>query len=270
MKKLCFVLFLVIPFVSSPIWGANESVSSKELQELLAFLELDLDKEPEIKDTTKQLPDISKQEEVLPQILDLFKEYCLNAPWVTNECMELRAGEFDIVWKEIVKLLTTSENRWYYFCDKLEDFESEDHWKQCVWQCRVYDEWMHRLFIDLVTGELIIKNKGAKGSLDTVSIFEYLSMMNETENKNESVNTQFYAFYVDCLTHLFEEYVTCVKEYADDKTLSQQYWSLAMACLDKFDKIMNKLRSTSKYNTYQLTVKRLREIILLVEEEVLD
>ncbi len=200
----------------------------------------------------------------LEALLNSFNVYYLNAPWIIEESLALTPMEFTHAWKRIVTLLTIESNRSSYF-DLNNEINKSDYWKRCVRQCKVYDDWLSLLYADLTTDELVIQQKKMRLPAYCIAIFEFWHVANSKTNQ-ETDFYQFYAFYLDCLTHLFDEYIASVKEFASDKAICHAYWKLATACLSKLEALLARLKGSARYDRYHLAVTKLRGVKRLGDE----
>jgi hypothetical protein len=208
----------------------------------------------------------SPENELVP-FLDLLHEYRLNAPWVTQELMELPVEEFEGAWQEVVDILTKTERQWFYFCDKEQDFDSDQYRHKCLWQCHYYDSWLNRVCIDLAQAELVYKTNQSN-SKNIIPIFDYWQIMNQLGSESGMVAyQQFYAFYIDCLSYIFCQAVDYA--YQSRSALNAYCACLATSkvCLEKISKLMNHIKASKFYATYHLTLKRYHEVVSLLEEE---
>jgi hypothetical protein len=224
--------------------------------------------------TTIQAGITSAQEELFSS----FNAYRLNASWIIPECMMLTSDEFDLVWEKIVTLLTQSEHRDFYF-------NGPPTWQECVRECKVLSDWLSALFIDMSTGDLIHRTKSISLPSSALSIFEYWkkkSKLNATaaariapldeEHKTKQhqlLGFQFYAFYIDSLSHLYEEYSKYARDPYQEKVVSKAYMRLLTVCLRDLEKLLAKLKIFTTANHYTLAVKKLRDIKHLVDEQQL-
>lgn len=218
-----------------------------------------LQQEVQTLDSEKQSPRTP-----LEALLNSFTVYYLNAPWIIEESLALTPTELTHAWQQIVQLLTKESLRSFYFGANNET-NTSDYWKKCVGQCKVYDDWLSLLYADLTTDELVIQQKKMKLPAYCIAIFEFWHLTNNKTNQ-ETDFYQFYAFYLDCLTHLFDEYIASVKEFASDKAICHAYWKLATACMSKLEALLARLKGSARYDRYQLAIKKLREVKRLGDE----
>lgn len=202
----------------------------------------------------------------LNQVLGQLKQYRLNAAWIADECMFLKIEQFDIVWGEVVDILTQSERRWFYFCDKPEDYSDETYWKYAVWQCHVYDEWLSKLCLDIKTNELLVFDKKAAQVKQLATIFDYWDFKAKIESK-EKKYYQFYAFYVDVLTKLYNEYINNAKEQINDFKEFARLFDLAKECLASIESCLERIRECKQYPQYLFAFKSLHEIFEILKQE---
>lgn len=200
------------------------------------------------------------------RIRESFKEYRLNAPWITKECEQLYLEDFELVWQEIVELLTTTKKRWFYFCDKPEDFDVHDYWKYCLWQCKTFHEWLQKVYIDPQTTELLIYDKQSPESAQAVSLFDYWLAQPAVPGK-ETAYHQFYAFYIDCVTQVYKEYIECAQDARADAEEFRGYFSLGLVSMDVIEKLLERIKNTRWYNKYHLDSKVLREVLTVLEDD---
>lgn len=199
----------------------------------------------------------------LEQLFAEFKKYYLNAPWVIDSCMALPVEDCMQAFQEIVLLLATSDTRWYYFAD-LESKYTFDP-KDCIWQCRLYDEWIKNARVDEVANTLYVLRPSEKS--DDITFLNYCLIKNQSQ-ASITLNI-FYAFYTDCLTHVFEEYIENIRIFEHDAEIFAGYCSLAHRCLEKIESFAHLpwLKNSSWYLEYELAVKKLHEIMALVDDE---
>lgn len=192
-----------------------------------------------------------------------FRKYYLNAPWVIDACMQLSLDDALIAWQEIVALLASKESRWFYFAESEEQYIHDV--KACIWQCRQYDEWLRSVRIDETKNKLYFLRSGEK-SLDT-NLLSYLVQKNRMDEVGNLYI--FYAFYTDCLTYAFEEYVENTRIFEHDAELFISYCRLAHTCLEKIDSLSQIpfLKNSSWYLDYELAIKKLHEVMALIDDE---
>lgn len=209
------------------------------------------------KEQTSEISDKSN----LNAFLKLLEEYRPNAPWITQEFMHLSLEEFDVAWEKVVELLTNENKRWFYFCDREQDFNAESYWQQCEWQCRYYDAWLTKVRVNIDKLELTYKNKYSFEN--SISILEYWKLT------GQKVLTyyQFYAFYIDCLSHFFCQSVDFAHQSRSDISFYFTCIVVAKLCLEKMNKLMQRIKPSKFYATYKLTLKRYQEVFNLLEAE---
>lgn len=208
----------------------------------------------------------------LTAFLQLLQEYRPNAPWITQELLELSWDEFEQAFTEVVQLLTRAEKRWFYFCDKPQDYDQDAYWQQCLWQCMYYIQWLERLFI-LPSGELFYKETETTSvPVLACPVAEYITMhtsKNQDKNRGEHALYTLYAFYADCLAHFFCFSVDYASRERDNAQLYISCWVTSKLCLEKLEKVVEQLKDTSWYGPYYLSLKRYQEVYALLDEEFL-
>lgn len=204
----------------------------------------------------------------LDLFLQLLGEYKLNAPWITKDFMELSVQEFEVAWKEVMDILTKPERRWFYFCDKEEDFYEEDYWIKFLWQCNYFDSWLNQTYVDVTTHELLYKEEAAKVPERVVPIMQYWEFMSSTLKEGaELPYMQFYAFFIDCLSYFFCKAVDNAYQVIGDTANYNQSLQVAKKCLEKINLYLTKVKTGRLHVSYQLTVKKYQEILDLLEQE---
>lgn len=210
-------------------------------------------------------PESLLEQKHLEYVQNELKKYRLNAPWLIEECMFLKIDQFDIVWAEIIDILTQAERRWFYFCDKPEDYSDEIYWKYALKQCELYDSWLGKLCLNVKTFELCLYDP--KMPANTVApIFNWWDMLAKqfgTEKKYYA----FYSFYFDCLTHIFNEYINYGKEEINNSERFKHYFTLAGNYLHIMEKCLQKLRDSKQFAQYIFAYRSLQQIYALLEKE---
>ncbi len=204
----------------------------------------------------------------IDSFLRMLGNYKLNAPWITQEFMELPVDEFTIAWKEVMDIFTKPERRWFYFCDKEEDFYEEDYWIKFLWQCQYFDSWLNQTYIDVSTNELLYKEEAAKVPERVLPIMQYWDLMGSALKENsDSMFLQFYAFFVDCLSYGFCKAVDSAYQMINDSAGYNQSLQVAKKCLEKINYHITKIKTERLLASYQLTVKKYQEVLDLLEQE---
>jgi hypothetical protein len=196
----------------------------------------------------------------LAAFLQLLQDYRPHAPWITEELLELSFVDFEQAFAEVVTLLTKAEKRWFYFCDKLQDYDQDKYWQQCLWQCMYYTQWLERLYV-VPNGELLYK--------ETDSTPVPVLACPLAEYKALAVIDTLYAFYADCLAHFFCFSVDYASRERDNIQVYISCWLTGKLCLEKLEKVVERLKDTPFYGAYHLTIKRYQEVYALLDEEFL-
>lgn len=188
-----------------------------------------------------------------------------DAPWITEQLINLNLKDFKKGFKEVIELLTENNKRWFYFCDKKEDFDSKKYFLNSLWQCIYFDKWLSKLFIDISSGTLFIESSYLLP--DNYITFEKYITLLESDGLIKSKYYQFYAFYMDCLSSFFCDFIIALQESTNDIHLNLKYFSIAKKCFNKMESLLSKLRSSCFHDTYKIILRRYEEIIKLSEEE---
>lgn len=237
-------IFLIILLISSVFIRAENS-----------FYE---DESPKIKKTLG-----------LKNFFKSLEEYRLNAPWVERELLCLNIQDFDLAFKEVIDIISKEDRRWWYFCDNKNDFNQDDYWNKCLWQCIHYDNWLSNVYVDLINNELIFKDNNESGAPQgTVSLIQYWHIMGQDQEENsEHYINQFYVFFLDCLSHLFCESIDNAYKFTNDYDFYKNYMDTARKSLNLFEKNLKKIKASKYYQKYQLSLNRFKEILSLLEQE---
>jgi len=193
------------------------------------------------------------------------KKYRLNAPWLIEECMSLKIDNFEAIWSEIVEILTQAERRWFYFCDKPEDYADELYWKYALKQCEIYDTWLQRLYFNIKTFELCAYDPKMPANT-TYPIFDWWDMVAK-QFGHEKKYYAFYSFYFDCLTHMFNEHINNGKEEINNTERFKHNFVLAGNCLQVMEKCLQRLRESKQFAQYMFAYRSLQQIYALLEKE---
>ncbi|MBA3954315.1 hypothetical protein H0X48_03305 [Candidatus Dependentiae bacterium] len=209
-------------------------------------------------------------ENSIENFMQQLQDYKPNAPWISHELLQLSLKDFERGWSEAIDMLTRSERRWFYFCDREVDFDQERYWQQCVWQCQYYDRWLKKLYVDIGSSELIVKTIQTRLPAGALSIFEYWQLTGalETNSKAAAVH-KLYMFYFDCLAHFFCQSIDLASKSKDAFGLYASCWAVSKLCLKELDTIILQFADTKWYPKYQLMLKRYQEVYALLEEEFL-
>lgn len=202
-------------------------------------------------------------------LFDLEK-YRPNAPWITEELMSLDIDQFNLAFKEsVIDILVPEENRWFYFCDKKENFSLNDYWYQCLWQCQYYDNWLDKLYVDS-TGKLCDK-EDIESEDEAISIFDYWQEIEkQLENGQYMPYHQFYAFYADILSHFFCQTLEFANYSLNDPKTYKLCLSVCKKCFKQFEKIISKFKSSILYSQYHFASKRYQELLNLAYQDRLS
>jgi hypothetical protein len=205
----------------------------------------------------------------LATFLQSLEQYRLNAYWITKDFMQLSVDEFEKAWLEVVTILSHPEKRWFYFCDKKDDFYEEDYWAKFLRECVLYDAWITKTYVDIATGELLYKEEADRTPERVMLLSDYWALF---ANKNESTvgnhpNTQFYAFFIDCLSHFYCRAVDEAYYALSDTNAYNSSILAAKLCLERINRYLPKIKASHIMVSYQLTVKKYQEVIDLLEQE---
>jgi hypothetical protein len=210
---------------------------------------------------------------VLPVTLESFlqslQDYRPTAYWITKDFMELSIQEFEMAWKTVMDIITWPEQRWFYFCDKEQDYSEEQYWLKFLVQCQCYDAWLTQTYVDLATGELLYKEEAAKNTERATSLIQYWDLLASMTPGAEQPYVPLYAFFVDCLSYFFCQSVDNAHQSLSDTATYNLCIKAAKICLNKINKYMEKLKSSKLFPVYQLTIKKYPEILELLEHEQL-
>jgi hypothetical protein len=192
------------------------------------------------------------------------EKYRLNAPWLIDELSVLKIEQFSLLWKEIVDILTHAERRWFYFCDKPEDYTDELYWAHAYKQCEQYDQWLDKLCINKLNELVVYDDKTMRAYRD--QLIPLLSYWHNTDFDQE-INFKFYSFYFDCVTHIFNECINNGKEEINNDQQFKYFYNQARTCLVTMQKCLQKLSAAQQFPQYLFAYKSLHQIYELLEQE---
>jgi hypothetical protein len=204
----------------------------------------------------------------LEKFLESLKQYRPNAPWITQDLLELPVEGFEIGWREVMLNLTQADKRWFYFCDKEQDFDQERYWHQCLWQCSYYDQWFDKLYVDAATGILVYKTIDKTLPANSFSVFDYARVAKMMNSAQDTFLADFYAFYFDCIAHFFCCSVDLAYKAQDVVEIYSKCWLIGRLCMERLETILIKNNESSWYPVYSLMFKRYQEVYALLEEEL--
>ncbi len=193
------------------------------------------------------------------------KKYKPNAPWITESFMSMDLNQFNQTFKHIMEMLTNPKKRWFYFCNDPKEFEIDNHWADCLWQCIFYERWMNTVCIE---DNRLIDKKWAEIKINipfvkTLATIESLSLGENLIN----IYYQFYAFYIDCLSNFFCRAVYSCYSFLDDQKLYRLFLSTAKKSLAKMKSNLRIISKSKFYPSYKLTIDNYKDILMLLEEE---
>lgn len=200
--------------------------------------------------------------------LQLFKEdlkkYKPNAPWIIEYFMDMNLEKFGSAFKNMVKILTVPHKRWFYFSDSPKNFDPENYWAECLWQCMYYEQWMSQLSMD--------KDKLINKDLNHPKIV-FSKIIDNIENLGLGKNLmnkyyQFYAFYTDCLSHFFCQAVYACYGSMEDQSSYKLFLNAAKKSLSRMKQNLVILRKSKFfYPNYKMTLDSYKKILSLLEAE---
>lgn len=206
----------------------------------------------------------------LAHFMQQLQEYKPNAPWITYELLQLSVEDFEQGFSQAIDMFTQSSRRWVYFDVKQTAFDQDRYWRQCLWQCQYYDQWLKKLYVDTDTGELIIKTIQTRLSESACSIFEYWQLTGTLQSQSSIAAVhKLYMFYFDVLAHFFCQSIDLAYKSQDAIELYAQCWSVSKLCLKELEAVIAHLMDTKWYPKYQLMLNRYQEVAVLLEEEIL-
>lgn len=186
------------------------------------------------------------------------QEYKINGKWVTNSLLDLdyQNGDFEKAVDYIINNLTCAENRNFYF-DIKNNIDYETILKDSAVQCKLYDDFFKSAYVSLKTGK-ITTNKDPdfnfKESTNLTLIFA---------KQKKALYYQFYAFYIDSLTHLFYELIGNIQYCANDKQELNRALSTCSRTISKMEYCIGKLAGSSMQKHYRLAVTALRQVLTI-------
>jgi len=195
---------------------------------------------------------------------DDLKKFKPNAPWITESFMAMNLKQFSNACSKTIKILTVPQKRWFYFSNSPVNFDLENHWAECLWQCIYYEKWMTGLSME--KDQLVFKdaNHAKIPFIKIVTVIEQLGLGKNLVNKYY----QFYAFYTDCLSHFFCMSVYSCYSSLDDSNSYKMFLATAKKSLSKMKQNLQILRKSKLfYPNYKLTLDSYKKILALLEAE---
>jgi len=292
LKLLAFATLFIVPLNTKINATENADINSAISTELL-LNDLNLDntivpitklanKESSCIVSLEKTPEksvIIEQKNELELFKQDLKKYKPNAPWITESFMDMDLKDFSYAFKHIIKILTVPQKQWFYFTDNPNNFNPDNYWTECLWQCMHYEQWMAQLSIDEKSlldqtklGKWKDKNNLMYKSIEhpKVSFSRILDTIEKYDLGKNMINKyyQFYAFYTDCLSHFFCKAVYACYSSMDDVNLYKLFLNAAKKSLSRMKQNLIILKKSKFfYPTYKITADSYKKILALLEAE---
>ncbi len=215
--------------------------------------------------------------------LDKFYEdlnlYKPNAPWIMGKLLKMDVSDFFEGFKKAFHLLADARTRADYFGQPKEQFNSEDFWSKSWWQCTVYEIFLKKTFVDLQTSKLILahdpeqesylKTKGI--SLGIFHIFDFFGQArSHLEESEHHMLFVFYAFYIDCIMHVFSTSVQNAYLAIEQKTDYKHFFNLAKYCQKQTAQKVKELSKWQKSDIDKIKYKHVYAGLVEKNKEIID
>lgn len=211
-----------------------------------------------------QKPAAVKPKDQLQIFRDDLKKYKPNAPWIIENFMCMDLKQFSTAFKYTVKILTVPQKRWFYFSNSPVNFDPENHWAECLWQCVYFEQWMSGLSMD--ENRLIYKDVNHI-RMPFIKILTNIEQLGEGKNLINKYY-QFYAFYTDCLSNFFCKAVYSCYGSMDDSNAYKLFLATAKKSLGKMKQNLIILKKSKFfYANYKMTLDSYKKILALLEAE---
>lgn len=215
---------------------------------------------------------LKKNQNQLENFYRMLEDYKLNAPWITSELMSLDAEQLEQAFERVINILINKDSRWQYFSNSPQDFIESKYWFQSLWQCKFYEYWIENVYVNLLESQfkLYLKNDPKEQlSQNYIKLISFWSFMG-SKSKAYEIYKKFYAFYFDCLSHVYCHSVQWASNVFSHPSEFNYAFRYTRTCYNKMRSILQKLASFEDKDLAQIYIanfKRYEEILSVLNSE---